>query len=184
MTDFANIAELHDLWLALPEFEQQLTQMAQDLKISLTDFQIDHMSVRCHHRETAKRWRTGLLRCAHLMSENEINGRPICLFDLFQPLNVVSQEVFVIELPFPKGKVYPKETWEHVEMVIDVTPERLENTAYALLPQPLPQGYSIKVSQPKGQSERLPNPTLAVTNGLITIKYHPFTLKQIIESEK
>lgn len=184
MTDFANVPELHDLWSALPEFDQQLTQMAQALKISLTDFQIDHISVRCHHIETAERWRAGLLRCAHLMSENEINGRPIYLFDLFQPLNVVSQKVFVVELPFPKGKTYPQETWEHVEMVIDVAPKNLENTAYALLPQSLPKGYSIKVSQPKGQSERLPNPTLAVTNGIITIKYHPFTLKQIIESEK
>lgn len=184
MTDFANVPELHDLWLALPEFEQQLTQMAQELGISLTDFQIDHISVRCHHIETAERWRSGLLRCAHLMSENEINGRPICLFDLFQPLSVVSQNVFVIELPFPKEKSYPQETWEHVEMVINVDPERLESAARALLPLPLPEGYKVKVSQPKGQSERLPNPTLAVTNGTITVKYHPFTLKQIIESEK
>ncbi|WP_373417880.1 VOC family protein [Vibrio parahaemolyticus] len=42
----------------------------------------------------------------------------------------------------------------------------------------------MKVSQPKGQQERLPNPTLAVSNGEVTVKYHPFSLKKIIESEK
>ncbi|MDR2227623.1 MAG: VOC family protein, partial [Providencia sp.] len=88
------------------------------------------------------------------------------------------------ELPFPKDKKYPQESWEHIEMVIDVPPIELEKTARALLPKELPVGFSIKVSQPKGQQERLPNPTLAVSNGNITVKYHPFSLKKIIESEK
>lgn len=184
MIKFAAVPQLKDLWDSLPDFEQKLTQMATALTISLTDFQIDHISVRCHHIETAKRWREGLRQCGQLLSDNNINGRSICLFELEQPLLVVNQWVAVIELPFPKGKIYPKETWEHVEMVIDVVPKQLESKAMALLPTPLPDGYSLKISQPKGQQERLPNPTLAVTNGIITVKYHPFKLKDIIESEK
>ncbi|AFH95823.1 TPA: VOC family protein [Providencia stuartii] len=184
MTEFANVPELQDLWNTLPEFEQKLTQMAKVLALSLNDHLIDHVSVRCHHNETAERWRKGLHQCGQLLSENEINGRPICLFELNKPLIIASQQVYVVELPFPKGKMYPQETWEHVEMVINVAPEQLEQSALALLPHPLPEGYSLKMSQPKGQLERLPNPTLAVTNGIITLKYHPYALKQIIESEK
>lgn len=183
MIEFVRVPELQDLWDSLPEFEQKLMKMAKVLAISLTDFPIDHISVRCHHIATAERWREGLSHCAQLLSDNEINGRPIYIFELKQPIVVASQEVFVIELPFPKGKSYPRETWEHVEMVINVDPEQLENSAKALLPNSLPDGYSLKMSQPKGQSERLDNPTLAVTNGIITIKYHPFTLKDIIKSE-
>ncbi|EKT57495.1 VOC family protein [Providencia sneebia] len=184
MIEFSSVPELGDLWQSLPEFEQQLINMAKALNVSLVDYPIDHISVRCHHIETAKRWQTGLLKCGQLLSNNIINGRSICLFELEKPLLVASQTIFIIELPFPKDKVYPQETWEHIEMVIDVAPDQLEDTAHKLLPHPLPEGFHSKMSQPKGQQERLPNPTLAVSNGLITIKYHPFTLKKIIESEK
>lgn len=184
MLQFNNITQLQDLWDDLPTFTAKLQQMAQELDVSLSTYLIDHISVRCHHLTTAERWHQGLVQCAHLLSDNLINGRPIRLYELREPLNIAGQQVFIIELPFPKDKTYPKESWEHIEMVIDVEPSQLETVAFQLLPNPLPQGYRIKTSQPKGQQERLPNPTLAVSNGEITIKYHPFSLKKIIESEK
>ncbi|ETS99172.1 MULTISPECIES: VOC family protein [Providencia] len=184
MLDFDKIPQLNDLWCDLPYFEKKVTAMAHALGLSLTDYVIDHISVRCHHQETAERWHDGLLQCAELLSDNLINGRPIRLYDLKKPIQVAGQDVYIIELPFPKDKIYPQESWEHIEMVIDVAPELLEETARRLLPDTLPEGYSYKVSQPKGQQERLPNPTLAVTNGLITLKYHPFSLRNIVESEK
>ncbi|VEB69449.1 Uncharacterized protein conserved in bacteria [Providencia rustigianii] len=184
MLDFDKIPQLQDLQQDLPHFERKLTSMAQALNLSLTDYCIDHISVRCHHIATAERWHEGLLQCAELLSDNLINGRPIRLYDLKKPIQVAGQDVFIIELPFPKDKIYPQESWEHIEMVIEVEPEVLEKTARSLLPEPLPEGYYCKVSQPKGQKERLPNPTLAVTNNLITLKYHPFSLRNIVESEK
>ena len=184
MMNFANILELHDLWLDLPEFEKKLQLMAKALNLSLSDYPIDHVSVRCHHIETANRWHTGLQQCARLISDNQINGRPIRLYELEQPISIANQAVWIIELPFPKDKIYPQESWEHIEMVINVAPSELEKAAGMLLPSVLPEGFYTKFSQPKGQQERLPNPTLAVTNGIITIKYHPFALKKIIESEK
>ena len=184
MIDFSLVPELHDLWIDLPEFEKKLQLMANDLHISLKDFHIDHISVRCHHLTTANRWHDGLIKCANLLSDNQINGRAIRLYELKQPIYVAGQSIDMVELPFPKDKIYIQESWEHIEMVINVDPELLIDTATNLLPNPLPEGFSMKVSQPKGQSERLPNPTLAVTNGIITVKYHPFSLKKIIESEK
>ncbi|WP_029813827.1 VOC family protein, partial [Yersinia pestis] len=44
----------------------------------------------------------------------------------------------------------------------------------------LPAGVSVKCSSPHGEHERLSNPTLAVSDGEITIKFHPYTLRQII----
>lgn len=184
MINFIDIPELQDLWLDLPKFEKKLQLMAKKLNLSLSDYPIDHVSVRCHYLETAHRWHNGFQHCARLISDNQINGRPIRLYELDQPISIAGQEVWIIELPFPKDKTYSQESWEHIEMVINVAPSELERVAYALLPPALPIGFQTKFSQPKGQQERLPNPTLAVTNGIITIKYHPFALKKIIESEK
>lgn len=184
MLPFSEVPQLNDLWEDLPKFTNQLQSMARELNLSLKTYLIDHISVRCHHLETAQRWHNGLLQCGQLISDNIINGRPIRLYELNQPLHIAGQDVFIIELPYPKDKKYPQESWEHIEMVMGVPPIDLEKAARALLPKTLPIGFSIKVSQPKSQQERLPNPTLAVSNGIITIKYHPFSLKKIIESEK
>ncbi|MBO1916027.1 VOC family protein [Providencia rettgeri] len=168
MPQFSKISQLQDLWDDLPIFIGKLQQMAQEINVLLSSFPIDHISVRCHHIATAERWQ----RVNAAFSDNIINGRPIRLYELSEPLNIAGQDVFIIELPFPKDKIYSKESWEHIEMVIDVEPNQLETAALQLLPEPLPQGYSIKMSQ--RAARRLPNPTLAVSNGEITVKYHPF----------
>lgn len=54
-------------------------------------------------------------------------------------------------------------------------PETLNARALALLSdEGLSQpGIFVKTSSPKGERERLPNPTLAVTDGNVTVKFHP-----------
>ncbi|WP_199899854.1 VOC family protein, partial [Franconibacter helveticus] len=42
----------------------------------------------------------------------------------------------------------------------------------------------VKTSSPKGEGERLPNPTLAVTDKTVTIKFHPFSIEEIVASEQ
>ncbi len=46
------------------------------------------------------------------------------------------------------------------------------------------RGFFVKTSSPKGERERLPNPTLAVTDGKVTIKFHPRSIEQIVASER
>ncbi|MGF7448835.1 VOC family protein, partial [Klebsiella michiganensis] len=91
----------------------------------------------------------------------------------------------VVELPWPGEKRYPHEGWEHIEIVLPGDPETLNTRALALLSdeglgQP---GIFVKTSAPKGERERLPNPTLAVTDGKVTIKFHPWSIEQIVASE-
>ncbi|MGG7667557.1 VOC family protein [Yersinia sp. J1] len=185
MQALAHITELQDLVQDLPRFEQQLTDFAQRLNLDLSQFTADHISLRCHQAATADRWRSGLLQCGSLMSENLINGRPICLFDLALPLSVGPWGIDCVELPYPGNKRYPHEGWEHIELVLAGTPETLYSRALSLLPaeSDLPEGVTFKFSSPKGEAERLANPTLVVSNGAITIKFHPYTLRQIIDSE-
>ncbi|OTA19583.1 metal-binding protein [Xenorhabdus beddingii] len=183
MTHFSTISELQDLVADLSAFEQKLRQFSQRLGLHLVQYPADHISLRCNDPSMADRWRQGFLQCGSLMSENIINGRPICLFDLAQPITLLGWQIECVELPYPGNKHYVHQGWEHVELVLPVKPEQLMNEAHQLLPHPLPDGFRIKESYPRGDKERLPNPTLAVTDGEITMKFHPFSLKQIIKSE-
>ncbi|AYA40313.1 VOC family protein [Xenorhabdus nematophila] len=183
MIHFSTIPELQDLAVDLAMFEQKLKQFAEDLSLYFTQYSADHISLRCNEISLANQWRRGFLQCGQLMSENIINGRPICLFELEQPINLLGWKIDCVELPYPTQKHYIHQGWEHVEIVLPTQAEQLIYEAYQLLPDPLPDGFRIKESHPKGDKERLPNPTLAVTNGEITVKFHPFSIQKIVSSE-
>lgn len=186
MTTFAAIAELNDLALDLPRFEQALNRFAEKLHLDLTQFSADHISVRCHQNTTADRWCEGLQQCGSLLSEAIIKGRPIYLFDLQQPLKVGPWQIDCIELPYPGDKRYPQEGWEHVELVLAGDPATLYARALAQLPDEalLAQGIKLKQSSPQTEGERLPNPTLAITDGTVTIKFHPYSIRDVVASEQ
>ncbi|AFJ47422.1 VOC family protein [Shimwellia blattae] len=186
MPHWHDIAELADIVDDLPRFVAKLQQFAARLQLDTRPLSADHISLRCHQNTTAARWRQGLEQCATLLSENMINGRPICLFKLHQPVTVGHWQIDVIELPWPGEKRYPHEGWEHVEIVLPGDPLTLNARALALLgDQGLAQpGVVVKTSAPRGEKERLANPTLAVTDGTVTIKFHPWTIEQIVASEQ
>lgn len=179
-------SELNDLKQDLLRFEPALQHFASRLGLELAKHKVDHVAVRCHQNATAERWKAGLLQIAQPFSEAMINGRPVCLFKLQQPLLLAGCEVTVVELPWPGEKRYRHEGWEHVEIVLRGEPETLGMRAMALLAdEALAQpGLSFKTSAPKGENERLPNPTLAVTDGQTTIKFHPWRLEEIVASEQ
>ncbi|MDU4095548.1 MAG: VOC family protein [Pantoea sp.] len=181
-----NLEALSDLANDLPRFEKSLANLAEKLDLSLENLEADHISVRCHQIATAERWKQGLLQVGVLFSEKMINGRPICLFQLHEPLRVGPWQIAVVELPWPGNKRYRHEGWEHVEIVLRGDPATLGARAMALLSDSglLQPGISFKTSAPQGEGERLPNPTLAVTDGEITIKFHPWSLREIVDSEQ
>ncbi|MGK4331168.1 VOC family protein [Lonsdalea quercina] len=171
----------------LSRFESEIFKLAEQLSLDIGQFKADHISLRCHQNATAERWREALLdNGATLLSENIINDRPICLFLLPQSMTVGPWQIACIELPWPGNKRYPHEGWEHVEVVLPGDPATLHQRALACLPDAalLTPGIRLKFSQPEGEQERLPNPTLAVTNGTVTLKFHPFSLQDIVESER
>lgn len=186
MANWQTIEELQDITADLPRFTDALAAFSHRLGLDIAPLNADHISLRCHQNTTAERWRRGFEQCGALLSENIINGRPICLFKLQEPVQVAHWQFTVVELPWPGEKRYPHEGWEHIEIVLPGEPETLNARALALLSddclsQP---GISVKTSSPKGERERLPNPTMAVTDGKITLKFHPWTIEEIIASEQ
>lgn len=186
MTDWQHIDSLQDIAADLPRFTDALQALADRLALDITPLDADHISLRCHQNATAERWRLGLEQCGELLSENIINGRPICLFKLHQPVCVAHWRFSVVELPWPGEKRYPHEGWEHIEIVLPGDPETLNARALALLGDDglSEPGIVVKTSSPKGEGERLPNPTLAVTDGKVTIKFHPWSIEAIVASER
>ena len=103
---------------------------------------------------------------------------------------LLGQDVQIIELPFPKGKVYPQESWEHIEVVIPFLAEesceqwveRIKNRFQWNQSESL----CVKVDEPRADGERLRNPSIAVSfahsdNHQVCIKVHPYNIKKIIE---
>ncbi|HFZ8993099.1 TPA: VOC family protein [Citrobacter freundii] len=186
MANWQSIDELHDISADLPRFTQAFRELSTRLGLDYSSLEADHISLRCHQNATAERWRRGFEQCGELLSENIINGRPICLFKLDEPVCVEHWQFSVVELPWPGEKRYPVEGWEHIEIVLPGEPETLNARALALLSdEGLSQpGIFVKTSSPKGERERLANPTLAVTDRSVTIKFHPWSIEAIVASEQ
>lgn len=171
------------------DFEQKIQTLAAEIHLDLSQYEIDHLSLRVNYEQTANTWLTRLLAYGSVLSDNLINGRVIYLIQLHEPLRLAQQEVDVVELPFPKDKHYPQETWEHIEVVVPFLPNetaaewlvRIKNTF--LWNQP--ERFKVKTSEPKGDGEKLLNLSVAVsfldkTQNPTCIKFHPYSIKQIV----
>lgn len=133
MANWQSIDELQDIASDLPRFIHALDELSRRLGLNITPLTADHISLRCHQNATAERWRRGFEQCGELLSENMINGRPICLFKLHEPVQVAHWQFSIVELPWPGEKRYPHEGWEHIEIVLPGDPETLNARALALL---------------------------------------------------
>lgn len=178
----------------LAEFEMKIREIAETVGVDLAEFEIDHLAVRVNTVEKAEVWKSSLLseNHANLLKESLVNGRPITLLDLHQPLTFCNQAVSIIELPFPKDKTYPTEGWEHIEIVVPMLAgETVEQWIERLCKRwDLVDNSQIKlkVSEPKVEGERLPNPSIAISlektfGNSCCLKLHPFSIRQIVESE-
>ncbi|WP_324683860.1 VOC family protein [Bibersteinia trehalosi] len=172
----------------LAEFEQKIQQIAEICGIDLSQFEIDHLAVRMNQLETAKIWREMLLTDATILKESEVNGRLIGLFILNQPPMFCEQSVSIIELPFPKGKNYPQEGWEHIEIVVPMQ----ENESVELWIERCCKRWNLqenlqihlKISQPQVAGELLPNPSIAISlnkefYNFCVLKLHPYSIQEI-----
>ncbi|AUI66346.1 MULTISPECIES: VOC family protein [Glaesserella] len=193
-SEFANFfTNLTACFGDLAVFEQKIQQIAEIAKIDLSRYQIDHLAVRMNSNELAEQWRALLLNGSTLLKESEVNGRPIGLFTLNQPLNFCGQQVSVIELPFPKGKIYAEQGWEHIELVVPM----LENESVEDWCKRIDSHFSlqnnpelkVKFSQPQVNGERLPNPSVAISlknatyRNFCCLKLHPYDINTIVCSE-
>ncbi|MGD8111242.1 VOC family protein [Vibrio sp. TRT 17S01] len=179
----------------LTDFMHKIQDLSEILHINLADFQADHIALRINDVELAKLAHMEWLKQANELSNAQINGRPIIVMAFNQPLETDFGPIECLELPYPApGKQYPEQSWEHVEFVIPstaLTAEAYLEDIQAHFPKLAEnwvrlseQGVKIKLSSPKGEGERLNNPTVAFKWQGVCIKIHPHSLKAIVASEQ
>lgn len=183
------------MYSKLDDFMHKIQQLSQILHINLSAFQADHIALRINDAELAQLAHKEWLKFGQEISTAMINGRPIVVLEFLKPIEVQGWSIECLELPYPaKGKGYPVQSWEHVEFVVPSSAQTADD--YLLdVRQRFPQlvdnfdaleeqGVKIKLSSPKGEGERLNNPTVAFKYKGVCIKLHPHSLKDIIESER
>lgn len=179
----------------LDDFMHKIQCLSDILHINLTPFQADHIALRINDPQLAKLAHLQWQKEAKVISEAQINGRPIIVLLFEQPMLSHGWSIECLELPYPaEGKHYPQQSWEHVEFVIPSDAQTAEDylvdikrqfPALAIQWSQLSeQGVKTKLSSPKGEGERLNNPTIAFKWQGVCIKLHPHSLKNIVESEQ
>lgn len=179
----------------LEKFMHKIQGLSDILHINLASFQADHIALRINDYELARLAHQEWQKEGQIISQAKINGRPIVVIEFDSPIQCLGWDIECLELPYPaEGKIYPQQSWEHVEFVIPSNAQTAEEYI-ADIKQRFPQleqawdsldslGIKVKLSSPKGEGERLNNPTVAFKFQGVCIKLHPHSLKKIVESEQ
>ncbi|GAD81314.1 VOC family protein [Vibrio ezurae] len=170
-------------------FAQKIEALGLEIGLDLTQFQADHIALRINDAQLAKLAHQAWLEQGQILSEAQINGRPIVVIAFNTPIQVGTWSIECLELPYPAaGKTYPAQDWEHIEFVVPSDKEHasdyladLQQRFTRFLPN---DDLKMKLSSPKGEGERLANPTIAFKKDGVCIKLHPHSLKRIVESEQ
>ncbi len=178
----------------LPKFIDKIQQLVDLLGLDMSQHQLDHIALRINELKLAKLAHEAWLLDGKEISNTQINGRPIIVIAFNELLEIGPWKVECLELPYPaEGKYYPEQSWEHVEFVVPSIAQTADEylrdikSTFPKLADKWDEleahGVKVKLSSPKGEGERLNNPTIAFKWQGVCIKLHPHTLKTIIESE-
>lgn len=178
----------------LAEFSRAIEQFADELGLNIKELVPDHIALRINDQILAKKAHLEWGSYGKEISSAVINGRPIIVIEFSDKPLLLGNKVECLELPYPApGKQYPNEGWEHVEFVVPSDKSDAESFledlkgTFPVLAERWDsfkhKGIKTKLSSPKGEGERLPNPTVAFKKNGLCIKLHPWSLKQVVESE-
>ncbi|MEH0688799.1 VOC family protein [Vibrio cholerae] len=178
----------------LDNFMHKIRDLSELLHLDLSRYQADHIAMRINDNALAELAHQAWREEGKEISTARINGRPIVVLEFHQPLESLGWSIECLELPYPApGKVYPEQTWEHVEFVVPSQAQDAEayleeiKHRFPLLKAHWEKlgemGVKVKLSSPKGEGERLSNPTVAFKYQGVCIKLHPHSLKAIVASE-
>lgn len=176
-------------------FINKVQALMELLGVDLRPYQADHIALRVNDNRIAQVIDKAWGQLGEVLSCAQINGRPIVVFRLKQPIKTRDWSIECLELPYPAvNKRHPNEGWEHIEFVIPSQAQTAQDYL-TFLQQHFPQldcsqqrleqlGITVKLSNPKGEGERLANPTVAFKYQGVCIKLHPHSLADIVASEQ
>jgi predicted metalloenzyme YecM len=134
----------------------------------LDDFvQIDHLCYRTSTLENYHQKKEELSKVSLFLGENQVNGRPISIFRLKQPIIYQQWRIDALELPAPKeGKPF-KDGLEHIELVLyDDIPTFLKKYA--------DKQFDMRAA------DRGINPEIGLQLGKYSVKFHLLSLPAVV----
>jgi uncharacterized protein len=158
------------------EFVGNIEKMASEISLDISGYEMDHVCYRVESQEEYDEWKVRLTEIGNLLVEDEINGRLICTFKLFDPVIVGKRLVRMIELPMPKPSVFYPSGWEHAEFVVG---QEVDLRKFA--------GQYPELNWDFTGIQKSLNPDIRLelsTNPPISIKFHHLPLDKVIEIEK
>lgn len=139
--------------------------------LDVSTFEMDHACYRVCTLEQYEIKKSQLHTFGDLLTEADVNGRPIATFKLHKPFSYKNRGLYLVELPAPKkGKDVP-EGLEHVEFVVG---SRLTEIMNAYKNLPWNTSGMTKANNPELE--------LKFDDGL-AIKFHPESLSEVIRKE-
>ncbi|ABI71439.1 VOC family protein [Shewanella frigidimarina] len=197
-----NYQHLQHTWA---DFSQRISAFIHRLGLENLALDCDHAALRVNDNQTAQLLVDEFCQHGKIISNNIINGRPILIIKLAAPLVIGKMKIQCVELPFPSDKAYPIEGWEHIELVFPSQAQTCDELVAELI-EKVPRladviagntiasnaiagsdennDIKVKQSSPKGDKERLANPTIAFKANGICVKVHPHDIQKIVESEQ
>lgn len=159
---------LHQIFWDTDIFFSRIFGVLDTIGIDVSGFELDHF---CYRVETAERYeelKEMFGEYGKLLSEKEINGRPISSFKLSDPVVYGERSISVLELPYPKEGSPYKEWLEHVEFVIDKSFEEFMN-------------QYTDIDFDKKAIDKKINPDIGIDYDWVRVKFHHHTLEYVIE---
>lgn len=161
----------HSTFGLLPSPLPFLEQLFLELKADDADFSaypIDHICYRVHSLARYDFLREKLKQYGSVLTEKEINGRPITVFRLNAPFVFKEQKIDILELPAPKEESPYREGFEHIEMVIDLDFQAFQDK------------YNHLIFNTKAINKKV-NPEIRLTLSSGSVKFHHHPLDYVIE---
>ena len=187
----------HNLWTSLnnsiDDFSLRLLTSLDELGIrdECEKISIDHVCVRLSDASQVDQLREELSEVGQDISTVEVNGRLISIFQLNQPLTVGSWRVFGVEVPYPKQNHNYSNGWEHVEFVLPTTGNTMLEIRDAFtkfflrnLSEVEKEMYQYSENEPHTAAKQLPNPTISLKVNGIGIKFHAYSIQQVVGFQK
>lgn len=156
------------------EFVLNLLAELEKTNINFSNFLIDHICYRVSNYRNYSQKKQQLAKLGHMLTETEVNGRPIACFKLHQPIviNYKSQsfEIPLIELPAPKKAKVSIDGLEHFEMATSFHPQKMQ------LQYP-------RLTWNTSGMNKVFNPEIELEFSSGAVKFHQQSLEQVITTE-
>lgn len=165
------MTELEFYQLANKFLSDLFHDMAKNVLVLSSHWDIDHICFRSDSNETYETLKKSFLTFSDLLVESEVNGRIISTFKLNKPLFLSGWRIDLVELPAPKKNKITLQGFEHIEIVCDLPFEELKKK------------YGHLNIEEKGLLKSF-NQELEICFGERNLKFHHCSLESVINIEK